>query len=198
MTDQPSAAPSVTAAPPTVSPAERRGALAAIAAIISGAIVALTPLFAGGIFSLDPIRRKRTRFLGADADGYLPVAKLSDLPADGTPVRFVIKADIIDAWNLFKNRTLGTIYLRQVSAATPPVIAFNDTCPHLGCKVNYQASAHHFFCPCHASTFDLDGAKINKIPPRNLDSLDVKIEDGKVWVKYQDFKGGIEHKEAIG
>lgn len=200
MTDQPSAAALASAAPkPAVSPAERRGMLAAIAAIVSGAVLTLTPLLAGGIFSLDPIMRKRTRFLGADADGYLPVVTLDKLPADGTPVRFVIKADIIDAWNLFKQRTLGTVYLRQVPAATPPVIAFNDTCPHLGCKVNYQASAHEFFCPCHASTFGLDGSKINKIPPRNLDSLDVKIDaDGKVWVKYQDFKGGIEHKEAIG
>lgn len=199
MTDQPAAAASATAVPPTaVSPAERRSALAAMAAIISGAIITLTPLLAGGIFSLDPVRRKRTRFLGADADGYLPVIELALLPADGTPVRQVIKADIKDAWNIFKGRTLGTVYLRQVAGATPPVIAFNDTCPHLGCKVNYQASAHHFFCPCHASTFDLDGTKINKIPPRNLDSLEVKVQDGKVWVKYQDFKGGIEHKEAIG
>jgi Rieske Fe-S protein len=199
MTDQPAAAASTAAPMTTPSPAERRGALAAIAAIISGAIVTLTPLLAGGVFSLDPVNRKRGRFRGADADGYLEVTDLSNLPDDGTPVRFPIKADIIDAWNLFKHQTLGTIYLRRVSAATPPVIAFNDTCPHLGCKVNYKASAHEFFCPCHASTFELDGTKINSTPPRNLDALDVKVDaKGKVWVKYQDFKGGIEEKKAIG
>lgn len=199
MTDQPAATAFAAAAPPSAkSPSERRGVLAAIAAILSGAVVTLTPLLAGGIFSLDPVNRRRTRFRGADSEGYLPVAPLSLLPKDGTPVRFEVKADIIDAWNLFKNQTLGTIYLRQIGSASTPVIAFNDTCPHLGCKVSYQASAHEFFCPCHASTFDLEGKKINKTPPRNLDSLDVKIQDGTVWVKYQDFKGGIEHKKAIG
>lgn len=200
MTDQPSAAAFAPPVPmPATSPAERRGVLAAIAAVIAGAIATLVPLFAGGKFAFDPLSRKRQRFSGADADGYLFVADLSELPANGTPVRFPVKADLVDAWNILKGRTLGTVYLRQVPAARPPVIAFNDTCPHLGCKVNYQASAQHFFCPCHASTFDLEGHKINKTPPRNLDALDVKIDDdGKVWVKYQDFKGGIEHKEAIG
>lgn len=195
MTEQPS-----TAAPvPAVTPPQRRGFLAAATAIVSGAVITLTPLFAGGIFAFDPLCRKRDRYLGADAEGFLPVprATLGDLPADGTPKRYVIKADLIDAWNLFKDRTLGTIYLRNVGGT---VIAFNDTCPHLGCKVNYQSSTKSYYCPCHASAFTLDGKATNKIPPRDMDSLAVKTDPatGQIWVKYQDFKGGEHQKKAIG
>ena len=190
MTDQPTSA----AAAPGVTPPQRRGFLAAATAIVSGALITLTPLVAGGMFALDPIRRKRSRFLGGDPTGFLPVAKLSDLPADGTPKRFVIKADLVDAWNLFKNRTIGTVYLRQIPGATDPVICFTDVCPHLGCKINYQSSSHQFFCPCHASTFDLAGDKLNPTPPRDMDSLDVKVVDGVVWVKYQDFRSGVAEK----
>lgn len=192
MKDQP-ATPAV--APPAASP-ERRGILAGLAAIITGGLITLTPLAAGVMFALDPIRRKRPRFQGADKDGFLPVAKLSELPTDGEPIRFTIKADLLDAWNLFKNRTIGTVYLRNMGGGN--VLAFTDVCPHLGCKVNYQSSSEHFFCPCHASTFNLDGEKINAIPPRNMDTLETKVQDGRVWVKYQDYRGGIEEKEPIG
>src|SRR5215203_2110184 len=106
MTDQPTPAVVAQENPaPVINSPPRRGFLTGIAAIIAGAIVTLTPLYAALVFAFDPICKKRTRFLGADAQGFLPVAKLSDLPADGTPKRFVIRADLIDAWNLFKDRT---------------------------------------------------------------------------------------------
>jgi menaquinol-cytochrome c reductase iron-sulfur subunit len=191
MTTQPSPPLS---GPPEHSP-PRRGLLAGIAAVITGALITLTPLCAGVMFALDPIRRHRTKFRGATDEGFLPVTQLSELPASGEPVRFTIRADLLDAWNLFKDRTIGTVYLRNVGGN---VIAFTDVCPHLGCKVNYQSADKDFHCPCHASTFDLDGKKLNKIPPRGLDTLDVKVDpNGRVWVKYQDFRGAIAEKIPI-
>lgn len=188
MKEQPPARGSAAA----VAPPKRRGFLAGFAALITGAVITLTPIVSGGIFALDPLLRKRTKFLGADENGFLRVTELSKLPDGGAPERFTIKADLVDAWNLFKNRTIGTIYLRNVAGT---VLAFTDVCPHLGCKINYQSSSGHYFCPCHASTFNLDGEKINKIPPRNMDSLEVKVDpDGSVWVKYEDFRGGVEEK----
>ena len=194
MTDPTAATPSEAQSVPF----QRRSIMAGIVAAVTGAIVCCAPLIAGGLFALDPIRRKRERYLGSD-EGYFPVTTLDRLPSDGTPERFTIRANMVDAWNLFKNRTIGTVYLRRMpGVSSGEVIAFTDVCPHLGCKVNYESSTNSFYCPCHASTFDLDGHKTNKIPPRNMDSLEVKVRDGEVWVKYQEFKGGVEEKKAIG
>ena len=78
------------------------------------------------------------------------------------------------------------------------VIAFNDTCPHLGCKVEFQDASRSFLCPCHASAFTLDGEPTNKIPPRPLDKLEIKTDaNGDVWVKYQDYQCGIKKQEAV-
>lgn len=182
---------------PTDSPAPRRSFLTTVATMGLGAVITLTPLLSALAFFLDPILRRKPKFRGGDAEGYLPVTKLSDLPDDGTPLRFVLKADKIDAWNKFTDQSVGTVYLRKMPGNQ--IIAFNDTCPHLGCKVDFQESNKTFLCPCHASSFDLDGKRLNEIPPRPLDTLEWKTDaDGKVWVKYQDFQCGVAQKGAVG
>ncbi|MFH1115521.1 MAG: Rieske (2Fe-2S) protein [Pseudomonadota bacterium] len=37
------------------------------------------------------------------------------------------------------------------------IIAFDDRCPHLGCRQNWNPQTNRFECPCHGSIFDLDG-----------------------------------------
>ena len=37
--------------------------------------------------------------------------------------------------------------------------AFSSTCPHLGCKVRWEADAARFFCPCHNGVFNADGVR---------------------------------------
>ena len=149
------------AAPP------RRGFLTQATAIVVGGLAGLAPLAAGVAFFLDPILRRRQSAVGSD--GFLRAASVSELPTNGTPERFVLRTDIHDAWTLYRNRVLGSVYLRLMPNGQ--VIAFNDTCTHLGCKVDYQASNKQFFCPCHQSAFDLDGIKKNKTPPRDMDDL---------------------------
>lgn len=187
----------MTVEPPAVpapSPPPRRSFLVEAAAVITGILVAIAPLAAGLAFLFDPLLRRRPTMQGATADGFLPVASLTELPADGTPLRFAITADKVDAWNLFKGQTVGTVYLRQIAGQ---VIAFNDTCPHLGCKVDYKPATKTYYCPCHASSFDLDGKKTNEIPPRGMDALETRIVDGKVWVQYQNFQRGVPEKKAV-
>lgn len=187
--------PDATSSPQPHTEPPRRNFLAEAASLIIGGLVGLVPLGAGIAFFMDPLLRKRQTMRGQSEDGFLPVAKLSDLPTDGTPLRFSIIADKIDAWNLFKKQTVGTVYLRNVGGN---VIAFNDVCPHLGCKIDYKGSNKSFFCPCHASAFELDGKKANPIPPRDMDGLDVHVDpNGEIWVKYQNFKRGIEQKEPL-
>jgi len=35
--------------------------------------------------------------------------------------------------------------------------AFDATCPHLGCKVHWEADNNRFFCPCHNGIFNAEG-----------------------------------------
>ena len=42
--------------------------------------------------------------------------------------------------------------------------AFSSTCPHLGCKVHWQAEEERFFCPCHNGVFDADGVAVSGPP----------------------------------
>lgn len=187
--------PETTSTSPPAPEAPRRNFLAEAASVVIGGLIGLVPVAAGLAFFADPILRKKPTMRGQSEDGFLPVAKLSDLPTDGTPLRFSIIADKIDSWNLFKQQTVGTVYLRNVAGS---VIAFNDVCPHLGCKIDYKSSNNSFFCPCHASAFKLDGTKSNPIPPRDMDALDVRVDpSGAIWVKYQNFKRGIEGKEPL-
>ena len=178
------------------TPPPRRSFLTIAATVITSGLLGIIPLALATVFALDPLARKKK---AAEGDGFLKVATLTELPADGTPVRFTVQADRVDAWNLYRQQTIGTVYLRKIAEQ---VIAFNDTCPHLGCKVDYKPSGKdgpHYYCPCHASAFRVDsGEKQNAIPPRGMDTLEVRVkEDGTVWVKYQEFRAGITEKIVV-
>jgi len=61
-------------------------------------------------------------------------------------------------------------------------LAVYRRCTHLGCSVNWQADQNRFFCPCHASSFDVHGDVENPPAPRALDTFPVQITDGQVSV----------------
>jgi cytochrome b6-f complex iron-sulfur subunit len=61
-------------------------------------------------------------------------------------------------------------------------LALYQRCTHLGCSVTWEAGQNRFFCPCHASSFDLHGDVQNPPAPRALDTFPVTIEDGQVIV----------------
>ena len=42
------------------------------------------------------------------------------------------------------------------------------TCPHAGCKANWDKEKNHFICPCHGSKFDKDGNVVKGPATQNL------------------------------
>lgn len=74
------------------------------------------------------------------------------------------------------------------------VTAFSPNCPHLGCGYRWVWSELKFYCPCHASVFDIEGNVISGPAPRALDALETKVEDGRVYVKFRVFQVGIAKK----
>lgn len=71
------------------------------------------------------------------------------------------------------------------------VTVYSPTCTHLGCGYSWKAAERRFECPCHLSKFDLDGRVLGGPAPRPLDRLPVKIEEGRLFVVYKEFKAGL-------
>lgn len=173
--------------------APRRGFLALLAAIVGGLIVVFGPLAACIGFLLSPLLRRPSS--SDEEEGFVKLCiKASDLSPDGAPQQVCVTKDRRDAWNQMTNQPVGNVWVRKIPSGE--IVAFSSICPHLGCSVEHRAGSNDFFCPCHNSTFSLDGKPQNKIPPRALDQLAVQIRDNAIWIRYQQFRGGIPEKIA--
>jgi menaquinol-cytochrome c reductase iron-sulfur subunit len=178
----------VTAQPKSAPPAQRRGFLKGLFAGVIGAIVGIVPLLSGLAVLLDPLRRKSA------AASLIRVASFNAIPEDGTPRKFTVLASHTDAWSRHPQSPVGAVYLRRIGPKR--VQAFNVVCPHAGCFVEFVTARKGYFCPCHKSTFGLDGKIASASPAkRGLDELEVEIRnDNEVWVKFQNFLAGSAQK----
>ena len=78
------------------------------------------------------------------------------------------------------------------------LVIYNARCTHLGCLVNYQADSETFLSPCHSGLFGLrDGAVLDGPPPRPLDRLEYRIEEGSLAVRYRDFVVGVPNQVPL-
>lgn len=181
----------------------RRSFLVRASAALIGAIVGIAPLIPGVPFLLDPVLRKKKRPTEQPVrgkDGYVKVTTIESLPADGSPQQFAVIDDLQDAWNFIPNQEIGTVWLRKVKddQGKDAVKCLSTVCPHLGCSVDYKSADKKFFCPCHTSSFDLDGNKLNAIPPRNMDGLEIEMQGTDILVRFKKFRGGTPNQEVVG
>ena len=161
-------------------------------AVAVAGLAGLAPLAAGLTVVLDPLRRK------AETPGAIYVASLAALPKDGTPRKFTIVANRTDAWNKYPLVPIGAVYLRRMGESR--VTALNVACPHAGCFVDLPAPGKSFLCPCHNSSFALDGtvSTPGSPSPRPLDTLDVEIRNEReIWVRFQNFRPGEKAKIPV-
>lgn len=185
----------------------RRGFLA----VLLGIIALAPPLLVGIVAYLNPWRQK------GQAGQFFRIASLDALPDDGTPRKFPVITDRRDAWTLFPNEAIGSVFLRRVPGDAPAaekadakaksgpgpglsVQALCVICPHAGCFISYDEKSKNFLCPCHTAHFDLTGKRTddNSPSPRDMDMLDeVEIRNGnEIWVKFLDFRTGSSAKVA--
>src|SRR5579885_1480463 len=120
---------------------------------------------------------------------WLDAGSISDVP-DGKPARLNVTVAQDAGWAQFDNQQSVWIVKKGDN-----VQVFSAVCPHLGCSVNTNANG--FICPCHTSTWNINGQRMGGPTLRGLDTLEHKIEDGTLKVKYQFFKQGLAGKEPI-
>jgi Rieske Fe-S protein len=162
-----------------------------LATVALGGLISLVLAVPGVAYLLSPLRRKDTE--GA----FHTVTRLSQLPV-GVPRSFAIVEERQDAWVKYPREPVGSVWLiRQPAGSEPSVIALQSECPHLGCAVNLTADGKGFLCPCHTSSFDLEGKPKNQVPPRPMDRLGVEVTSGdnpEIRVKFQRFRTQREEK----
>jgi cytochrome b6-f complex iron-sulfur subunit len=87
--------------------------------------------------------------------------------------------------------TNGRFYL--VRSHDGGFLAVYRRCTHLGCTIEWQPQENHFYCPCHASSFDLHGDVENTPAPRALDTFPITIDAGQIIVD----TGTIQTRDAF-
>jgi menaquinol-cytochrome c reductase iron-sulfur subunit len=183
----------------TDRPNGRRSFLAASLAVLTGGIAVLTPIGVGIASFLSPLFRK-------GSSSKVRVALLEQVPDDGQPRFFPVIADREDAWTRYPAQRVGAVYLVRKAGEEKPT-AFTAKCPHAGCFIGYTPGDDLFKCPCHTSSFKLDGTRARgdaEVSPRDMDTLPIEIRQAKaadgqelaeVWIEFIDFQTG--HKEKI-
>lgn len=69
--------------------------------------------------------------------------------------------------------------------------AFSSVCPHLGCRVHWEAEEKAFFCPCHRGVFDSDGVAVSGPPAdagQRLTQVTLEVDDrsGVIYLEVRD------------
>ncbi|MDY0165706.1 MAG: Rieske 2Fe-2S domain-containing protein [Thermoguttaceae bacterium] len=177
------------------APDQRRGFIAKVAAAVIGGISLLVPAVTALVAYFNPIRQK------SPGGEFFRLTALAALPEDGTPRRFSVITDRVDAWNRYPREPIGAVWLRRTGDKDKPVAAFQVVCPHAGCIIGLDSTPDgpRFFCPCHVAGFDLEGRRTDRPSPspRDMDALEVEIRgDSDVWVKFENFVTGTSEKVA--
>jgi menaquinol-cytochrome c reductase iron-sulfur subunit len=172
---------------PAAASDNRRGFLSKLVAIVAGAVTLLVPAGAGLAVFLDPLRRRNR------ASKLIPVTTVDSLPPDGAPLQFPIIDERVDAWNR-SSEPVGAVYLRR-DPQHDRIECLTAVCPHAGCFVDFDADTNTYKCPCHNSEFTVDGQIIEPSPsPRAMDTLECKVQDQAILVRYQTFYSGRTEK----
>ncbi len=147
----------------------RRTVLGMLVGLINGT-VALAIIGPTLGFIASPIKRRQNRGTWVDVLG------VDDLK-DGETRSVEYSLQVQDGY-MKASRTYSAFLHRKGDT----VVAFDPTCPHLGCHVQFKDRKRRYVCPCHGGVFDEDGKHLSGPPPRGLTQLSTKIENGRVWL----------------
>lgn len=110
---------------------------------------------------------------------WVEIGPVTSLPA-GQVTRVNYTTTAPDAWRKVTRR--GTVYVFSDDGGST-FKALDGTCTHLGCIVQWKPDEEHYSCPCHLALFSRGGEVLAGPPPRPLQFLPVKIENGVLFVE---------------
>lgn len=132
-------------------------------AVISGALALPAAIY----LMAPPKSRKDSSWIEAGDVGQLK---------PGVPEEFVFRRNRIDGWKVASEKSTAWV----IKKSENEIVAFTPQCTHLGCAYSYDDKNKEFLCPCHTSTFGLDGKVLTGPAPRALDRYEVKVAGNKL------------------
>src|SRR5579884_1794123 len=106
---------------------------------------------------------------------WVDAADLAQIPVN-SPQEVSFTVNRIDGWKVNSVKTTAWV----VKTADDRAVAFAPQCTHLGCAYHWDEVNKDFLCPCHTSTFAIDGRVTSGPAPRPLERYAVKIEGTKL------------------
>ena len=157
--------------------ADRRSFLSGLLAVgcaTVGALLAI-PLVR---FTLHPVLARTTEKSWSD------VGKVDEFQNLDAPVKKLVSIKQRDGWR--RTVTEKPVYVSKDQQGQ--LVVLSAVCTHLGCTVPWVEKEKRFICPCHLGNFAADGTLLSGPPPRDMDRLETKVEDGILKTKYQFFR----------
>lgn len=164
---------------------ERRhflGILTTIGTVGMGAVL-FVPLMK---FAMHPLLANTTETEWSD------VGPADEFAAASAPVKKLVTIEARDGWR--KVTSEKPVY---VLPSPDGLKVLSAVCPHLGCTVPWKEQENNFVCPCHLGVFDAQGKRTAGPPPRDMDVLQSKVENGTLKVRYQFFRQLSPSKEVM-
>ena len=119
------------------------------------------------------------------------VGPVADFASARVPVRRTLDLVQRDGW-----RKIVSTQVVYIDKAGGTYTALSSICPHLGCMTSWNDAEGAFACPCHGGVFARDGTYRSGPPPRPMDSLEAKVVDGKLMVRYQYFRPNVPNRQV--
>lgn len=109
--------------------------------------------------------------------GYVDVAD-AKLLKPGVPEEVSFQRIRKNGWKLITEKS--TAWLVKLSETE--VVAYSPSCTHLGCAYHWEANKNEFVCPCHTTSFALDGKVLGGPAPRPLDRYPVRTQGDRILI----------------
>ncbi len=154
---------------PVAENPSRRGFVNAVIYALGAVMGAALAIPAARYLFLPPKTRKQQAWVEA--------GDVSRLAIDA-PQEMTFRRIHADGWKIYSEK--GTAWV--VKFPDDKVVAYSPICTHLGCAYHWDAENSEFLCPCHGSTFALDGRVLSGPAPRPLDRYEIKIENARLWL----------------
>lgn len=135
---------------------------------IGGVISAALALPAAAYLFVSPRGRSDTRWTEAGDVAMLSLNK---------PQEMVFQKKRVDGWKTSFERATAWVVKTETE-----VIAFSPQCTHLGCGYRWEGDRQHFLCPCHASSFSMEGEVLAGPAPRPLGRHQTRVEGTRLWL----------------